>query len=152
MALQTTYTRYMTEGAAGAPATSHTWDGDTWVAKASAEIPFGYAVSKDSSGDNICVKGGNGFVGVAVRDLTLVHDTPDQYEEYDNVVAMVRGDIWVVVEDAVTAYAVVKYNATTGQLGSDGGVTIAGAYWRTSASAGGLAIVRLATGEIDTTT
>lgn len=150
--VQTSYTRYHSAGAAGAPADGSTWDGDTWsLIEDGDPIPFGYAVSKDPSGDDICVLGGDLFVGISVRDVTLVHTTPDQYEETDEVGVMVRGDIWVLVEDAVEARQEVKYNTTTGQLGHDGGTVIAGAHFRTSAGAGELAIVRL-TGGGDVTT
>jgi hypothetical protein len=147
--LQSTYGRRMPIGVNGAAATTHGWDADTRIAE--GNITFGRAVSKGAL-DNSVVIAGNGYCGIAIRDISLVHDTADRYEDGDNVAVATRGDFWITVEDAVVAQTAIKYNATTGQLGSDGGVTIDGAYWVTSASAGGLAIARLATGAIDLTT
>jgi hypothetical protein len=56
---------------------------------------------------------------------------------------MVRGDIWVQVLLEVHVGDVVKYNATTGQLGDSAGTTITQAKYMTAAAPGGLAIVRL---------
>jgi len=147
--LQSTYSRYMPVGAAGAWATMTGWDADTYQAEGT--IPIGYAVSK-GAGVRGCVKGGTLFIGVAIRDITLVHTTPDQYEVSDNVGVGIRGDIWVRVEAAVVARTAAKYNTTTGQLGASGGTTIVGGVWMTSASAAGLAVLRLEGPEGDLTT
>ena len=140
--VQSTYSRYGSAvGAAGAPATMSGYDSDTYYAQGT--IPFGVAVSK-GTGDRGCVKGGGTYVGISIRDVTLVHTTPDQYELSDNVGVAIRGDWWVKVEAAVVARTAVKYNATTGQLGSAAGTTIAGAVWMTTqATVNGFAVVRL---------
>ena len=149
MALQPTYSRRQPIGQNGAPAQMTGWAADTRIAEET--IPFGLAVSKGVADDGV-TKGGALYVGIAVRDVTIDHDTADQYEEGDNVPVAQKGDFWITVEDAVVAQTAVLFNASTGQLGSGGGTTIAGAYWVTSADAGGLAIVRLATGAVDLTT
>lgn len=146
--VQSTYNRYAPDGANGAAASMHGWDADS--KQAEATIGFGLAVSKGEADDGV-VKGGALFVGVAMRDITLVHTTPDQYEDGDNMAVMTRGDIWITVEDAVVAQTAVTYNASTGQLGSSGGTAISGALWKTSADAGGLAICRLGGAEDLTT-
>jgi hypothetical protein len=134
MALQTTYNRYMSA--------------DT--KQAEGNIGFGVVVSKGSADDGV-LAAGTLFVGVSIRDVTLDHATADRYEDGDNVAVMTRGDIWVAVEDAVVAQTAVKYNTSTGALGSDGGTTISGAVWKTSADAGGFAICRLGGAEDVTT-
>ncbi len=149
MSVQTTYSRRQPIGSNGAPATMYGWDADTRIAEAA--IGFGLAVSKGVADDGV-VKGGALYVGIAVRDITLTHDTADRYETGDNVAVAQRGDFWITVEDAVVAQTQATFNASTGQLGSSGGTAIAGSYWVTSADAGGLAIVRLATGAVDVTT
>jgi hypothetical protein len=148
--VQSTYGRTMTAGAAGAAASTHDWSADSRICE-SASIPFGYAVSKGSAANGV-IKAGTLFTGIAVRDVTLVHTTADRYELYDNVAVATKGDFWVAVEDAVVAQTQAKYNVTTGQLGDSAGTAIVGAYWLTSADAGGLAILRLATGAVDVTT
>jgi hypothetical protein len=140
----------MTAGAVGAPASTHDWSADSKICE-SASIPFGYAVSKGSA-DNGVTKGGTLFTGIAVRDITLVHTTADRYEQYDNMAVATKGDFWVTVADAVTAQTQAKYDTTSGQLGENTGTAIVGAYWLTSAAAGALAILRLATGAVDVTT
>lgn len=147
--VQPTYNRYMPVGAAGTWATMTGWDADTYSAEAA--IPIGVAVSK-GVGVRGCVKGGTLFVGVSLRDITLLAAVPDQYQIGNNVGVAIVGDIWVVVGDNVTARTAVKYDTATGQLGATSGTVIVGAVWMTSASAGGLAVCRLEGPEGDMTT
>jgi hypothetical protein len=146
--VQSTYGTTMPIGSAGAAATTHGWDADT--KQAEGNIGFGLAVSKGEADDGVLL-GGSLFVGVSMKDITISHDTADRYEAGDNVAVMTRGDIWVVVEDAVVAQTAITYNTTTGALGSSGGTAISGAIWKTSADAGGFAIARLS-GANDVTT
>lgn len=150
MSVQSTYNRYHPQAQAGMPATMTGWDADTRNVE-TGPIPFGVAVSKGTE-DNDIVKGGSLFAGVSIRDITLVHDTADQYEDGDDAGILVRGDIWVAVEDDVAAKTQILYNTTTGALGSSGGTAIAGSVWMTSASAGGLAVARLGNTAGDVTT
>lgn len=147
--VQSSYDRYAPIAQAGTPATTSGWDADT--RNAEGTISFGVAVSKGVEDDG-AVEGGSLFIGVSIRDITLVHDTVDQYEQYDDVAVLVRGDIWVEVEDAVVAQTAVKYATSGGQLGSSGGTTITNAVWMTSADAGDLAICRLGATTADLTT
>ena len=145
--LQNTYGRRMPIGAAGMAATEHGWDADT--RQAEGTIVFGRACSKGDEDDGV-VQGGSLFVGVSIRDITLDHDTADQYEEGDNVAIMTRGDIWVVVSGAVEAQTRASYNTSTGLIGASG-TAIAGSYFKTSADDGELAILRLNDGSDVTT-
>lgn len=144
--VQTTYAENITKGAAGMPASMSGWDNDTRIVETDAGIGFGLAVSQGAESDRGAVLGGADFVGISVRDNTLAANNEDTYLDGQNMAVMVRGDIWVVAEDAVAVGDAVEYNATTGALGSDGGTAIANARWMTSAGAGGLAIVRLGGG------
>lgn len=138
--VQSTYGRRMPIGANGTAADTHGWDADTKQCE-SATIGFGLVVSRGTK-DNSVVLGGANFQGISVRDITLVHTTPDLYYAKDNMAVATAGDWWVIVAANVVAGRAVSYNTTTGQLGS-AGTAIAGAIWMTSASTGGLAIVRL---------
>jgi hypothetical protein len=89
------------------------------------------------------VLGGAAFAGISVRDVTLRVGNLDLYKLNDAMSVCVRGDIWVQVLNTTNVGDAVKFNATTGQLGDAAGTTITPARWMTSASALGLAIVRL---------
>lgn len=147
--VQSTYGRRMPIGVAGTFAEMSA-SNNVDTKQAEGTIGFGIAVSKGEADDGV-VAAGTLYVGVSVRDITIIHDTADRYEEGDNVAVATRGDMWVVAEDAVEAQTAVTYNTSTGALGSSGGTVIAGAYWLTSADAGDLAKVRLVDGRDITT-
>lgn len=148
--VQSAYNRYMSAGSPGVFATTSGWDADTRVCETSAGIGFGLACSKGAA-DIGAVLGGTNFVGISVRDITLVHTTPDKYAQYDNMAVAIRGDIWVRVSGAVTAGQQAHYNTSTGALASSGGTAITGAKFVTSAADGALAILRLGTASEDLT-
>jgi hypothetical protein len=151
--LQSSYSRYATDGAAGAPATMTGWDADARNLE-SASCPFGYAVSQGVA-DTGAIKAGPTFCGIAIRDVAIEHDTPDQFEQYDEMAVMVRGDIWVTVGTNVVAGRQAYYNSSSGQLGASGisnAVAIAGAKWLDTVTSGGLARVRLSNAVGDLTT
>jgi len=139
--LQSTYGRRMPIGANGTAATTHGWDADTKQCQ-SASIGFGLAVSRGTTDFGVTLGGAN-FQGISVRDITLVHTTADRYELKDNMAVATAGDWWITVSGAVVAGKGASYNTTTGAIGPTGGTAIAGAIWMTSASSGGLAILRL---------
>lgn len=141
--IQTTYPATMPVGVAGQPATMTGWDADTKICEVEAGIGFGLAVSQGAAVRGVVLGGAADFIGISIRDITLLTGQDGEYAEGQNMAVGVRGDYWVVTEDAVAIGDVVEFNATTGALGSDGGTEIAGARWMTAASAGGLAIVRL---------
>ena len=144
--VQSSYTRYQAAAQAGMPADMHGWDADTGVAEGT--IPFGYAVSRGSA-DNGVIPGGPTFKGIAIRDITISHDTADQYEEPDNVAVMNRGDIWVKVGTSVVNDKQAYYNSSTGEIGDSGisnAVAIAGAIFLDTADSAGFSRVRLSDG------
>lgn len=142
--VQQTYNRTMPKASAGQIASTTGYDADTKIIETAGGIPFGYAVSRGTDPRGVVIAGTD-FVGVTIKDVTLIHDSAnvDKYIQKELAGVLVRGDIWVVVEDDVAAGDAVEYSATTGQLGSDGGTAIHDARWMTSATAGGLAILRL---------
>lgn len=151
-AVQTTYTQYITPAQNGTPASMTGWDVDTKIFEDTSPavgLPFGVAVSQGVSGDRgvrIGALSGSLFVGIVRADPTLRNNNAiftDRYQDSDNVAVFVRGDIWVTVESAVSPGDSVLFNATTGVMGHVGGTAIPNARWMTSASAGGLAVVRL---------
>ena len=149
--LQSSYDRYLNEGVVGARASMHGWDSDTRICESTA-IGFGLVASQGSD-DRGATLGGSAFVGISVRDITLVHTTPDQYEEGDNMSVMTEGDIWVEVATAVNAGDQAYYNTSTGEIGAEAGTAIEGSRFMTSADADGLAVLRLdGTMSSDTTT
>ena len=110
----------------------------------SAAIGFGLAVGQGTE-DRGCVLGGTlaTFVGVSIRDITLIHETADQYEEGDNVGVFTQGEIWVQTTVATSPTDVVHYDATTGEFAISGGSgPIVGARWMVSRAAG-LGLLRL---------
>ena len=151
--VQTTYTQYINAGQVGMPSTEFRWDIDTRLAEdpAAAGIGFGLAVSQGTlHGDRSACLGllsGQVLVGVTVADQslsTLVFT--DKYSDGDNMGVMVKGDIWVAVENAVTPETQVFFNNSTGQFGgtSAGHTRVVNARWMTSqATANGLAVLRL---------
>lgn len=147
--LQSTYGRYMAPGAAGMEADMHGWDNDTGICE-SASIGFGLAVSRGVA-DNGVVLGGATFKGISVRDITISHDTPDRYEQYDNVAVKNRGDIWVLVGSDVVNDKQAFYDTTTGVISSSG-TAIAGAIFLDTQLSGGFSRVRLSNGIGDITT
>jgi hypothetical protein len=155
--VQTTYTQYVNVGQNGMPATMTGWDVDTRIfedqASPLAGIGFGLAVCQGAAdkGCRLGLMSGRLFVGItrAVQTLASLGPVPipaDTYWNGDNVNVHVRGDIWVIVGNNVTADAAVYCNTATGQLGASG-ITNAGqitnARWQTTATSGNLAVVRL---------
>lgn len=58
---------------------------------------------------------GNKFAGIAKRDVSVLHTTPDRYEQYDNVSVLDEGDIFVVAGATVTADGQAYWNESTGR-------------------------------------
>jgi hypothetical protein len=142
-AVQTSYPVNIAAGQAGMPADMTNFKTDTKIIETVAGIGFGLVVSQGTAARGVTL-GGAAPLGITVADITLASTNADKYPRYANAGVMVEGDIWVVTEDDIALGDVVEFNATTGQLGSDGGTRLVGARWMTAASAGGLAIVRLA--------
>jgi hypothetical protein len=117
---------------------------DTRICETVAGIAFGRAVSQGAAYRG-AILAGAAFVGVSVRDITLVKlasQTADLYSQYDNMSVLVEGDIWVVPTVTITLGAVANYDVTTGQFNT-AGTAIPGSRWMTAATGGNLALLRI---------
>lgn len=146
--VQTTYSENPAAAVAGMPADAD-YSADTRFCETAAGIGYGIAVSQGTADKGALIGGASAavFAGVTIRDKTVVNDDGDEYAENENMGVMTRGDIWVTVGGDVTAGGDVTFASTTGVLSSAAAsgsqFAIAGARWMTSASSGGLAILRL---------
>lgn len=143
--VQSTYAEGMTRAVAGMVANMTNYDADTRNCETAAGIGFGKPVGQGTAENGGVLAGPlAGFVGVSVRDVTLVSDTADEYQENDNMAVLTEGDINVVVSVAVLVTDPVHYNATTGAWLITGGEgPIVGARWMKGAGIGGVAVLRL---------
>lgn len=148
-ALQTSYSETQRVALPGMPATMHGYDVDTRQCETVAGIGFGLGVSQGSADKGVLLGVASAalFAGVSMRDVTQDVANLDKFVRYGDVPVMTRGDIWVTVGSDVAKGADVTVVVSTGVLGSvaaDGThLLIAGARWMTTASNGGLAILRL---------
>ena len=147
MALQSTYSARMPIAVAGMIADMNTSTVDSRICETSAGIGFGLAVGRGSA-DMGCVIGAaaaSDFLGISVRDVTLVGQTADKYSQYDTMAVLFRGDIWCAPASAVVDGADVTFVASTGVLSSAGTsgsqFAISGARWLDSSDS--LSRVRL---------
>jgi hypothetical protein len=148
--VQSTYNATMAPGKEGMVATQ--WGGalhaETRICETVAGIAFGRAVSQ-GAGSKGAVLGGTAanFLGITMADITLVTQTGqtvDLYQRYQNMGVLNSGDIWVVAVNGATAGAAATFDGTTGQINpAAGGQAIAHSRFLTTASAGGLALLRL---------
>lgn len=152
MALQTAYSERITAGVPGMIADQQNADVDTYVCETSAGVAFGKAVCQGTA-DKGATLGGSAaadFLGVSVRDITLIASSAtylDKYEQYQNMGVLSKGDIWVTADGAVNAGDNVTFETTTGNLGTKGAdethLAVTGGRWMTTAADGGVAILRL---------
>ena len=97
-------------------------------------VPFGVVVTPASDGK--VQAGGTGVGGgVAIHDHTVngIYRS-EQYRRYDAVSVIRRGRIWcrVTAAGTCTKGAVVKFNATTGEVSDAGANTLKNARFRTA--------------------
>jgi len=146
--VQSTYSENIAAAVAGMPADAD-YHADTRVCETAAGIGFGLAVGQGTSAKEgkLDAAADTDFVGVTIRDKTLVNDSEDLYEQYENMAVMTRGDIWVTTGASVSAGDDVTYVKSTGVLSSAAAsgtqFAITGARWMTTAGSGALAILRL---------
>lgn len=143
--VQPTYNSRIPAGFEGQVANMTTYDADSRICETDAGIAFGRAIGQGTA-DKGAVLGGalTGFVGISVRDVTQRPSAEDKYEDGDTMAVMTRGDIWVVPLVDVAKNDPVHYVSATGRFTNTGDIgPIVGARYMTSASAGGLAQVRL---------
>lgn len=141
---QSTYGTTQPAAVAGMWANMTNWDADTRICETAAGIGFGLACGQGSADKGAVLGGALAlFVGVSVKDITLVHDTADEYQQNDNMSVATEGDIWVQTSVATSPTADVHYDATTGVFATSGGSgPIVGARWMATRDAG-LGLLRL---------
>ena len=97
--------------------------------------------------ETFAVAAATDFLGISMRDVTLMNADGDEYARYQNMGVLTEGTIWVTVGGDVTDGADVTFNGTTGVLSSTaagaGQFAITGARFLDTVSNGGLARVRL---------
>lgn len=140
--VQTAYTEGQPIGAAGQVASQHRHIADSLVVETEAGIGFGLVVSPGAAARGIVI-GGSAPFAVTVRDVTKPNTDGDKYIETALAAGLCEGDIWVLPVDAVAPGDPVRYNPTTGALGTGIGTTLKGARWLTSAAAGDPAMLRV---------
>jgi hypothetical protein len=149
-AVQTVYATTIAVGLEGDTASSFDADSvETRICETAAGIAFGRAVSEGTNTKGAVIGGETGFIGITLRDITLVAQagqTVDLYQLQKNMSIRLAGDVWVVAVAAVAHGAPATYDAITGQLNpAADGIAIPGSRFLTSAGAGGLAVLRLTT-------
>jgi hypothetical protein len=147
-AIQTTYSATLQPGVEGQIATMYDDDNvETRICETAAGVAFGRAVSEGANARGAVLGGATKFIGVSVKDPTLVAQagqTVDLYQRYSNMAVLLEGDIWVRPVAAVTHGSPATYDSTTGQLNpTASGVSIPNSRYLTSAGAGALALLRL---------
>lgn len=149
--VQSTYGERIPAAVAGMIADMSSWDADSRVVETAAGIGFGIACSQGVADRGVVIgsSAANKFVGVSVRDVTLMPTATvvDKYPQYSIAALLYRGDIWATVGADVVAGQDVTFVSTTGVLSSTGAdgthFTIAGARWLDTQTSGGLARLRL---------
>lgn len=135
--VQTTYRPTIEKAAVGMVADESNSGINTFIVETAAGIPFGVAVSKGANAKG-CVVGGNSFLGVSVRDVTLsldqvdpLSDTPNTLDYYGleaNLAALTKGHVWVEAANAVTKGNNVYFDYVSGALGNTASGTSATGY------------------------
>lgn len=151
-AVQTTYPTTRARGLVGSWMNMENWNSITRLVETAAGIGFGLAVSR-GTGEKQAILGGTtaaGFLGVSLRDITLIAaagQTVDKYPQYANMGVGTLGKIWVSPLEAVAVGDPVYFRTADGRFGKTAGAGIvgpvAGAYWETAAGVDGLAAVSL---------
>lgn len=145
MTTQTTYSERMPKAFAGQTYGSD-YEDVSRIVETAAGIGFGLAVSRGTSDKGVVLGGqSESFVGITLKDITLVHSVAnlDKYIETENCGVRRRGFIWVTVSGAVAMGDAVHYNATTGVISNSGGELVQGAVFESSALNGEVALVYL---------
>jgi hypothetical protein len=147
--VQTAYTATMRPGLEGQVATE--WGGanktETRLVEGTAGIGFGRAVGIGTGvkGAVLSAAAIANFIGVSVRDVTLVikeGETVDKYQNGSNMSVLNEGDIWLRNTAAVVAGTTVTYLAADGTFAPATGIAIPGSRWLTSAATNGIAAAR----------
>jgi hypothetical protein len=147
MPVQSTYVERIAQAVPGMPASMVNYNVVTRQVEG-ADIGFGLAVGKGTLDRQ--VKLGQvlaNFIGISVKDTTLVVTQGDKYVATNNIAVQTLGEIWVRPQVTVLANDPVWFNTVTGAFAKATGTSLVGpvpgAYWVTGGSAGGLAIISL---------
>lgn len=110
-----------------------------------AGIGFGLPVAQGAEDrDCIATEGGvTKILGITVLDRSVTAEFPNGFAQYESARIMTSGCVWVTASVDVVAGDPVHVTVATGAFTKSGGVQIVGARWDTSATSGGLAVVRL---------
>jgi len=116
-----------------------------------AGIGFAVAVKRGTDSEQQCdLAGSADFVGITLRSLdreASANTGAINYSRYETAGVMRKGYVWAVCPTGCNPGDSVKYTDDTGVLdaGSAGAgeTQLDGANWETTASAGGLAVLRL---------
>jgi hypothetical protein len=150
-AIQTTYSENISAGKLGAIVNTEHCNLISRNVETSAGLAFGLPVAQGANTDGVRVSGASAFdyIGFTVRDMSIDAAT-DIFKQYDSARIMTHGVLWVTVTDAggVVQGDPVWVTKATGALsnadvGSSGGVNLAGCKWESAAANGGLAKIRI---------
>ena len=124
--VQTSYRPQIAKGVAGLVVDEGGYETATRRCDTSAGITFGQAVS--DGGDGTAVLGGDSFLGITCRDVTLngvsllpladAATAADTFERYRNMPVLTRGRIYVQADCDVAAGDPIYYDHETGMLGN----------------------------------
>lgn len=146
MPLQTTYSEQMPIGQVGRRANMEEWNTITRSLEGATPLKFGVPV-QEGVADHTCVIFSTGdFIGVSEASVTLVHNTVDQFEQYDSVPVCETGVIWVTAGvGGATKRSQAYFIAATGLWTSTaaGAVLVPGAEFDTAGAAGSLVKLRV---------
>lgn len=134
-----TYTGQTALGYAGMIAEGQAVKDVASKAVTTAVVPFGLAVGAGAT-DGTCRLGGTGYLGITVADKTRA---ADQYAVGEMAGVLRKGTIWVTASNDVDPTDPVTFTAATGVIGAGLAVTITGAKFETTATAGNLVRVYL---------
>ncbi|QQM29302.1 hypothetical protein JET14_13295 [Martelella lutilitoris] len=152
MAIQTNYADNIDAGRVGAIVNTEPSTLISRTVEDAAGIAFGLPVAQGSEDNGITatLTGVTELVGITVRERSVNPATPDKFAQYESARLMRKGVIWVTVTDAggVAAGDAVWLNLANGtysnaDVGSGGGLRLAGSRWETSAANGALAQLRV---------
>ncbi|GFO81231.1 MAG: hypothetical protein A49_08580 [Methyloceanibacter sp.] len=148
MAVQTTYNETMDAARVGQPVNTE-WKNDiSRTVEDAAGVGFGLPVAQGAN-DGGCKATENTdteILGITVREVSTDANDPDKFSQYMSARVRTKGVIWVVAAEGVAAGDPVYVTLATGAFGKTAGANILqipNARWDSSASADGLAKVRL---------
>ena len=115
--VQSTYEQNQDIARIGQIANTQTADIDSYLAQEALGIPYGRAVRQGSEDHEVLIGiAPNGFVGIAVKDITRGPEEGGGFDMGAHLGAIWRGDIWVEASGAVSVGGQVYVEAKDGTL------------------------------------